>query len=170
MAVIEKFLGRQVSIPDNIHYVPKQGLWARLDDTSIVLGFTDPALVLSGGVNDLNFLVEDGDRVDPGQTVFFAITGKIVYIETPVQGIIRFNDAVRTDPSVINEDPYGNGWLFAVTPPSPAAGVYNGLPDCAAYLESLQNSEGLKNPEGLKGGVSGVCKAVYSGIRMQKIQ
>jgi hypothetical protein len=41
---------------------------------------------------------------------------------------------------------------------------------CATYLKNLQNSEGFKNPEGLKGGVSGVCKAVYSGIRMQKIQ
>jgi len=47
--------------------------------------------------------------------------------------------------------------------------VYQNLPECAAYLQSLQGSEGFKNPEGLKGGVSGICKAVYSGIRMQKI-
>ncbi|MFZ3048645.1 MAG: hypothetical protein WA151_22250, partial [Desulfatirhabdiaceae bacterium] len=76
---------------------------------------------------------------------------------------------VKTDPAAIDQDPYDKGWLFAVTPAGPAAQAYNDLPDCAAYLESLQSSEGFKNPEGLKGGVSGVCKAVYSGIRMQKI-
>ena len=32
----------------------------------------------------------------------------------------------------------------------------------------LKGTEGLKNPEGLKGGVSGICKAVYSGISQQK--
>jgi hypothetical protein len=37
------------------------------------------------------------------------------------------------------------------------------------YLQSLQSSEGIKNPKGLKGGVSGICKAVYTGIRDQKI-
>jgi len=36
------------------------------------------------------------------------------------------------------------------------------------YTESLKGTEGFKNPEGLKGGVSGICKAVYSGIREQK--
>ncbi|MGD9973050.1 MAG: GcvH-related protein [Desulfatirhabdiaceae bacterium] len=169
MTIIEKFLGHRVTIPDNLHYVPKQGLWASLTDKTITFGFTEPALILSGGVNDLNFLMEDGDAVDAGQTVFFAITGKIVYIETPVPGIIRFNPAVKTDSTLINQDPYGRGWLFAVTGMESADQAYQGLSDCAAYLEKLQESEGFKNPDGIKGGVSGVCKAVYSGIRMQKI-
>jgi len=169
MAVIEKFLGRRVTLPDNLRYFVKQGLWARLDDSAIIFGFSEPALTLSGGIQDVNFLAEDGETVEQGQTVFFAITGKILYIDSPVQGIIRFNAEVKTDPAVINQDPYAKGWLFAVTPAGAAARAYQDLSDCAAYLESLQNSEGFKNPEGLKGGVSGVCKAVYSGIRMQKI-
>jgi len=41
--------------------------------------------------------------------------------------------------------------------------------DVQQYLNSLQRTEGFKNPEGLKGGVSGICKAVYTGIREQKI-
>jgi glycine cleavage system H lipoate-binding protein len=169
MAVIEKFLGRRVTLPDNLRYFVKQGLWARLDDSAITFGFSEPALTLSGGIQDLNFLAEDGETVDPGQSVLFAITGKILYIDSPVQGIIRFNAEAKTDPASINLDPYAR-WLFAVTPAGPADSAYQRLSDCAVYLESLQNSEGFKNPEGLKGGVSGVCKAVYSGIRMQKIQ
>ena len=41
--------------------------------------------------------------------------------------------------------------------------------DANEYAESLKGSDGFKNPEGIKGGVSGICKAVYSGIRDQKI-
>jgi len=169
MAVIEKFLGHRVTLPDNLRYFVKQGLWARLDNRTITFGFSEPALALSGGVQDLNFLTEDGETVEQGQSVLFAITGKILYIDSPVQGVIRFNAEVKTDPAAINQDPYDRGWLFAVTPTNSAARAYQGLLDCAVYLESLRSSEGFKNPEGLKGGVSGVCKAVYSGIRMQKI-
>ena len=169
MAVIEKFLGRRVTLPDNLRYYVKQGLWAKLDDRTIVFGFSEPALTLSGGIQDLNFLAEDGETVEQGQSVLFAITGKILYIDSPVQGIIRFNAEIKTDPVEINHDPYTRGWLFAVTTAGPAAQAYQDLSDCAAYLQSLRSSEGFKNPEGLKGGVSGVCKAVYSGIRMQKI-
>jgi glycine cleavage system H lipoate-binding protein len=170
MAVIEKFLGQRVTLPDTLRYYIKQGLWARLDDSTITFGFSEPALTLTGGIQDLNFLAEDGQTVEQGQSVLFAITGKILYIDSPVQGIIRFNASAKTDPPAINQDPYAKGWLFAVTPEGAAARAYQELSDCAAYLESLQSSEGFKNPEGLKGGVSGVCKAVYSGIRMQKIQ
>lgn len=168
MAVIEKFLGRRVTLPDNLRYFVKQGLWARLDENAITFGFSEPALTLSGGIQDLNFLAEDGETVDQGQSVLFAITGKILYIDSPVQGAIRFNTEAKTDPAAINQYPYAR-WLFAVTPVGPADRAYQSFSNCAAYLESLQNSEGFKNPEGLKGGVSGVCKAVYSGIRMQKI-
>jgi len=96
--------------------------------------------------------------------------GKIIYIDSPIQGVIHFNTEAKTDPVIISQDPYARGWLFAVTPAGAADRAYShGVSDCAAYLESLQGSEGFKNPEGLKGEVSGVCKAVYSGIRMQKI-
>jgi glycine cleavage system H lipoate-binding protein len=168
MAVIEKFLGRQVTLPDDLRYFVKQGLWARLDENAITFGFSEPALILSGGIQDLNFLSDDGETVDQGQSVLFAITGKILYIDSPVQGVIRFNTEAKTDPAAINQDPYTR-WLFAVTPAGPANKVYQSLSNSAVYLESLQSSEGFKNPQGLKGGVSGVCKAVYSGIRMQKI-
>jgi glycine cleavage system H protein len=169
MAVIEKFLGKRVNLPDNLRYFVKQGLWARLDDSTISFGFSEAALALSGGIQDLNFLAEDGETVEQGQSVLFAITGKILYIDSPIQGTILFNAEAKTDPEAINQDPYAKGWLFEVTPSGTADREYMSLSDCATYLESLQNSEGFKNPEGLKGGVSGVCKAVYSGIRMQKI-
>jgi hypothetical protein len=70
---------------------------------------------------------------------------------------------------LISQDPYGKGWLFRIKPDVGKAETDQNFADAQEYKESLKGSDGFKNPEGLKGGVSGICKAVYSGIREQKI-
>jgi glycine cleavage system H protein len=168
MAIIEKFLGQRVEIPEDRKYYAKQGLWAKPEDPYMVFGFTEPALVLAGGVNDLDWLVSEKAVVEPGQDVVFVITGKILYIDTPLQGIISFNPEVKQNLSLAIEDPYGKGWLFRIKPDTALAEAGSTAMDAQGYTESLKGTDGFKNPEGLKGGVSGICKAVYSGIREQK--
>ncbi|NNG00828.1 MAG: hypothetical protein HKM93_15685 [Desulfobacteraceae bacterium] len=170
MAVIEKFLGQQVDIPEALNYDLKQGLWARREDNTVVFGISQPALVLSAGLKDLEWLVGDGSTVDAGESVVFAITGKIIYIDAPIVGKIRLNPEVKENPGEITADPYGRGWLFSIEPDRHVDIAFNSLGTAAHYLESLQNSEGFKNPEGIKGGVSGICKSVYTGIGRQNIE
>jgi glycine cleavage system H protein len=169
MTVIEKFLGQQVEIPHDRKYYANQGLWAKPEDEGMVFGFAQPALVLAGGVNDLDWLVEEKASVRKGQDVVFAITGKILYIHSPLHGTIFFNPAVKQNVSLSVEDPYGKGWLFRILPDAGMKAVDHSVMDADEYIENLKGTEGFKNPEGLKGGVSGICKAVYSGIREQKI-
>ncbi|MFZ0242477.1 MAG: hypothetical protein WAL90_12595 [Desulfobacterales bacterium] len=169
MAVIEKFLGKIVEVPEDRRYFPKQGLWGRQQDQAIVFGLTQPALVLMGGIKDLDWLMEEGQMVRVGESVAFAITGKILYIDTPVAGIIRFNRIVKENPELAGRDPYDKGWLFRIEPVGDIDGALRSLVAAETYLEALRNTEGFKNPEGIKGGVSGMCKAVYSGIGGQKI-
>jgi glycine cleavage system H lipoate-binding protein len=168
MAVIEKFLGQRVEIPEDRRYHSKQGLWAKAQDQDLVFGLTQPALILAGGVNDLDWLVEDQVSVTGGQDVVFVITGKILYISTPTAGVVFFNPEVKQNPSLASADPYDKGWLFRIQPDADGNDAWQTLADAQAYIESLKGTEGFKNPEGLKGGVSGICKAVYSGIRQQK--
>ncbi|MGD8801089.1 MAG: hypothetical protein PVJ44_21415 [Desulfobacterales bacterium] len=168
MAVIEKFLGQRVEIPEDRRYLSKQGLWAKAQDQDLVFGLTQPALVLAGGVNSLDWLVQDETSVQAGQDVVFVITGKILYISTPVSGVAFFNPEVKQNPALASEDPYETGWLFRIKPSADKAQARQDLADAQAYIQSLKGTEGFKNPEGLKGGVSGICKAVYSGIREQK--
>lgn len=99
----------------------------------------------------------------------FAITDKILYIETPVAGNIQFNKSLGENLSFITKDPYNEGWLFLIQPDGELNRMYQTLSTPQDYLDKLRLSEGLKNPEGLKGGVSGICKAVYTGIGAQKI-
>lgn len=169
MAVIEKFLGQRVEVPDTLRYDVRQGLWARCQNQGIVFGLSQPALVLAGGVKDMDWLVEEGRAVSAGESVVFAITGKITYLDSPLAGIVQFNQAVRAKPTLITSDPYQQGWLFVVQPGADIDHLYRTLAPVEAYLDSLRGSEGFKNPDGLKGGVSGICKAVYSGIGQQKI-
>jgi glycine cleavage system H lipoate-binding protein len=170
MAVIEKFLGQRVEVPEDRRYDVKQGLWGRCVDRTIVFGLTQPALVLSGGVKDIDWLVEESQAVGEGEAVLFAITGKIFYMETPVAGTVQFNKQPKENPAQIAADPYGQGWLFLIEPSGGFDEAYQSLASPEAYLEALRRSEGGKNPEGIKGGVSGICKAVYTGIGEQKIR
>ena len=169
MAFIEKFLGKRVEIPEDRRYHVKQGLWAKSENKEIVFGLAEPALVLIGGVNDIDWLVQEGKVVAEREDVVFAITGKIMYLHTPVKGTIQFNPDIKQNPSVVGNNPYDNGWLFKIRPDNALESTLESLADAQDYIESLKESEGCKNPEGLKGGVSGICKAVYSGIREQKI-
>jgi glycine cleavage system H lipoate-binding protein len=169
MTVIENFLGHQVEIPDDLRYDVNQGLWGRRVDQTIVFGLTQPFLVLAGGVKDLDRLVEESQMVQKGETILFAITGKLLYLEAPVAGSVQFNRITLENPSRIVTDPYDQGWLFLIQPDGVLNQNYQALLSPQNYLEKLRHSDGLKNPEGIKGGVSGICKAVYSGIGEQKI-
>lgn len=170
MVIIEKFLGRRVEIPKDRRYYIKQGLWAKSGECHVTFGLSEPALILGGGLKDLDWLVTEGQSVEQGEAVIFAITGKILYIDSPIKGNIQFNNKAKHAPEIVFGDPYHHGWLFKIKPEGKIEKDFEELPQASAYAESLKNSEGCKNPEGLKGGVSGICKAVYTGIGAQKIE
>jgi len=130
---------------------------------------TEPALVLSGGVNDLDWLVPGEQTVSKGQSIVFAITGRILYIEAPTGGTVHYNTTLKENLSFILEDPYGKSWMFKIKTVGAVDKEFEKFTAAGEYIQTLKTSEGAKNPEGLKGGDSGICKAVYTGIRDRKI-
>jgi glycine cleavage system H lipoate-binding protein len=169
MVVIDKFLGQRVTIPEDRRYHLKQGLWGQLHDRTIRFGLSQPKIVLSGGLKDLDWIVDSGSTVSAGDTIIFAITEKFLYLDAPISGIIHFNKALREDPSRITAHPYGREWIFQIDPSDNIHIAYDTLSSAEDYRSKLRETEGFKNPEGIKGGVSGICKAVYTGINQQKI-
>lgn len=168
MAVVEKFLGKSVRVPKALRYISKPGLWANSNEEYIIFGLTEPALVLAGGFNDLDWLVPNGQTVSKGEAVIFCITAKILYIDAPITGTIHFNENAKQNTSIIVDDPYGNGWMFKIKSKQPLEEAFCQFVSADDYIQSLKETDGHKNPDGLIGGVSGICKAVYSGIREQK--
>lgn len=101
------------ALPDDVRYCTNH-MWCRpAADGTLTFGFTAYAVRL---MQDVYFLEW---RIDPG-----LVTAKqeIGYIETqkatsglyaPVAGrVVRFNPDLLADPSAINADGYGAGWLF----------------------------------------------------------
>ena len=59
-------------------------------------------------------------------------------IYSPLSGeIIEFNPALEDDPGLVNNDPYGDGWLFSMNPSDPDE--IDELLSAEDYSESLED-------------------------------
>jgi glycine cleavage system H protein len=116
-----------MNIPDNLKYT-KEHEWVRLEGDVAVVGITDFA---QGELGDIVFVeVETVDEALDADEVF----GTIEAVKTvsdlflPVAGeVVEFNEAVEDDPALVNNDPYGEGWLIKLK--------VNNLADVEALLD-----------------------------------
>jgi len=58
----------------------------------------------------------EGERVIAGEPIFLIESGKTVWEFTaPVSGVVKeVNEFVLEMPEMINEDPYGRGWILTI--------------------------------------------------------
>ena len=103
-----------MNIPTDLRYTADHE-WIKLEGNVATVGVTDYA---QGELGDIVFVeVEtEGEELD-AEEVF----GTIEAVKTvsdlflPVAGeILEFNSALEDDPSLINNDPYGDGWIIKV--------------------------------------------------------
>jgi glycine cleavage system H protein len=99
-------------MPDDLH------AWARVEDDGMVrIGMNDFYQKLAGETTyaDLPF---EGDEVEQGETAGKIQSSKWVgKFCSPVSGeIIEINSKLEDDPTLINSDPYGEGWIMKVKP------------------------------------------------------
>lgn len=103
-----------MNIPADLRYT-KSHEWVRLEDGVATVGITDHA---QAELTDVVFveLPEIGRELDAGDPTAVVESVKAASdIYTPLAGeIVAANDAVEADPSLINTDPYGEGWIFKV--------------------------------------------------------
>ena len=103
-----------LDVPEHLRY-SQDHAW--IDETAdpAVVGITDYAAEQLG---DLVFvdLPAVGSHIEAGDEVIELESSKAVEpLIAPVSGTITYiNTAVEDDPSVINTDPYGEGWLLKV--------------------------------------------------------
>lgn len=92
--------------------------WAKLEpDGRIRVGFTDLAQKLAGKIRFIR-IKPRGISVDQGKDVATLETGKWVGpVESPVSGTVdEINGSLRTKPQILNQDPYGEGWVVVLKP------------------------------------------------------
>lgn len=102
------------NIPQKLQYT-KTHEWIRTDDEYITIGITDHAQTMLGDLVYVE-LPELETSFDGGQECAVVESVKAAAdIYCPLSAeIIEINDAVIENPQLINEDPYGKGWLFRV--------------------------------------------------------
>ena len=124
-----------MNIPTDLRYTADHE-WIKLEGDIATVGVTDYA---QGELGDIVFVeVEtEGEELD-AEEVF----GTIEAVKTvsdlflPVAGeILEFNSALEDDPSLINNDPFGDGWIIKVKV-SDTADV-DALMNSEAYAASL---------------------------------
>ena len=106
--------------------------WVRVEGDVAVIGITDYA---QSELGDIVFV----DVPTVGETIEAnEVFGSIEAVKTvsdafsPVSGeVIEFNEAVEADSSLVNKDPYGEGWLVKIKMSNPAE--VDSLLDAAAY-------------------------------------
>ncbi|MCT9929155.1 glycine cleavage system protein GcvH [Planotetraspora sp. A-T 1434] len=104
------------SIPDELSYTKEHEWVAGLDDgLTVTVGITAYAAEQLGDVVYVQ-VPEVGASVAAGDAVGEVESTKSVSdIFAPVGGeVVEVNPAVVDDPSLVNSDPYGEGWLFRV--------------------------------------------------------
>ncbi|HET9958295.1 MAG TPA: glycine cleavage system protein GcvH [Polyangiaceae bacterium] len=114
--------------------------WALSQGNEVLVGITAFAVDQLGDVTLVNLDVKVGDTVEAHKNF-----GTIESVKTlsdlfaPISGrIVRINAELENSPELINEDPWGRGWMIAIEPSKPSEDA--GLLDSAAYSALLESS------------------------------
>jgi glycine cleavage system H protein len=103
-------------IPKALKY-SKTHEWVRQDEDVITVGITDHAQCMLGDLvyvelPELELNLEEGQECAVIESVKAAAD-----IYCPVSGeVVEINEALLDNPQLVNEDPYGKGWLFRLRP------------------------------------------------------
>jgi glycine cleavage system H protein len=122
-------------VPEDRRYT-RNHEWVRAEGHELVIGITDHA---QGELTDIVFvdLPAVGKAVAAGASALVLESVKTVAdVYAPVAGAISaVNTELKTHPELINQDPYGKGWIYRLTP----AGAVDlaGLLDAAGYRAQL---------------------------------
>jgi glycine cleavage system H protein len=111
------FTANVLKIPQGVYYC-KNHTWAHMLKSGIAsLGLDDLLLHFTGEVRIHNLKVP-GDAILKGE-VMTEITqdGKVLKIYSPLSGRVEDSNSLLSEsPELLNEDPFGTGWLFKVKP------------------------------------------------------
>jgi glycine cleavage system H protein len=105
-----------VNVPDQLSYTAEHE-WIRDEDGRFRIGITDYAQDALGDIVYVQ-LPEVGAEVHAGQSFGEVESTKSVSeIYAPVQGVvIEINAELDGSPELVNQDPYGAGWMVIVQP------------------------------------------------------
>jgi glycine cleavage system H protein len=135
-------------MPDDLYYHAEDS-WARVDGTRVTVGMTDFFQKEAGDIVFVD-LPEEEDEFSQGE-----VCGKIQSrkwigrLVAPVGGeILEINEDIEDDATLINQDPYGDGWILVMECENLEDELQNLIHGEAAVVEYIE--EQIKKAEAEK--------------------
>jgi glycine cleavage system H protein len=103
-----------MNLPKDLKFTSEHE-WVRLEGDVATVGITDYAQEQLGDIVFVE-LPEEGEALEKGDTFGVVESTKSVSdLYVPLSGkVIESNDPLLDTPEVINEDPYGEGWMIKI--------------------------------------------------------
>ena len=124
-----------MNIPENLRYATSHE-WILVEGDTGIVGITDHA---QAELTDIVFAEPPaiGKSVKAGDVAAVVESVKAASdIYAPVGGeVVERNEAIEADPSLLNTDPFGAGWIFKIRIAD--AAELADLKDAAAYREQI---------------------------------
>jgi glycine cleavage system H protein len=122
--------------PEDLGYT-KDHEWVRVKGGRATVGITDHAQKQLGDVVYVE-LPKVGDRFEASEPFGSVESVKAVSeVYMPVTGtVVEVNEALNDSPELVNEDPYGEGWMIVVEMENP--GEVDGLLSAAEYEDYIK--------------------------------
>ena len=113
-----------MNFPSNVKYT-KEHEWIRQEGDVAYVGITDYAQEQLGDIVFVDIQTE-GETLEAGETF------GTIEVVIPVAGeVLEQNAALADQPELVNQDPYGEGWLIKIKPSADAD--FDSLLDAEAY-------------------------------------
>lgn len=102
--------------PEDLYY-HREHMWVKIEGERARVGYNDWAQEAAGKLVNLSTR-KVGRSVKAGKTLGTVESGKWVGpLKAPLSGeLVELNDDALRTPSVINDDPYGRGWVAIIAP------------------------------------------------------
>lgn len=123
------------NVPDDLFYTESHE-WVRVEGENARVGITDHA---QAELTDVVYveLPRVGSQVEARGNIAVVESVKAASdIYAPIKGeVVEANEALSSNPALVNTDPFGEGWIFVLKMSSP--GDVKQLKDAAAYREAI---------------------------------
>ncbi len=107
------------SVPGDLRYT-REHEWAKVEGARVRVGITAYAQEQLG---DVVFVELPKVGVKVTQMQGFGVVESVKAVSdlfAPLDGTVaEINEALRTAPELVNQDPYGKGWMIMITPSQP---------------------------------------------------
>ncbi|MHA2384752.1 MAG: glycine cleavage system protein GcvH [Candidatus Thorarchaeota archaeon] len=128
------------NVPEDLKY-SKDHEWVKVEGDLVIVGITDYA---QHSLHEITFveLPEVGSSVEADSECGLVESMKASSdIFSPLSGeIAEVNSNLEDAPELVNEEPYGKGWMFKIKP-SNLDGEMKALMDAKAYGELIASAE-----------------------------